>query len=72
MPTVLFCDLIHLRIGVLLDEPSFDGSPNIVIDTREDALRAPRMSIEVPPATQDGVQTLQAVLQGLSEGGLAS
>src|ERR1017187_10914572 len=50
MPGVLGSELIHSGVGLLLVEPSFDGPPDIVVNAREDALRAPRMSVEVSPA----------------------
>ena len=69
MPAVLFSELIHRCVGMLLGEPPLDGPPHIVIDSREDALGALRMSIEVTPATQKRIQTLQPVLQGLGDRG---
>ena len=53
---------------MLLSEPSQDGSPNIVVNGREDTLGAPRMPIEVVPASKDGIEPFQPALEGLVDG----
>jgi hypothetical protein len=56
MPTVLFCEIPHASIGVLLMEPSHDGPPYMVIKGRKDTLCSPRMSVEVTPTAQQRVE----------------
>src|SRR5665213_4330520 len=67
VPARLSRKFIHPGIGVLLVEPAFDGPPDIVVYPGEHTFRAPRMSIEVTPATQDRIHPLQSALQGLGD-----
>src|SRR6185295_8273951 len=68
VPAVALVDLPHAGSGILLAEPSVDGPPHVVVVRDEDSLRPPRVSIEVRPASQDGVRQAQPAIKSLATG----
>lgn len=55
-PSVSLVQFPHLSLWALLSEPSVDGPPNIVVGEAQDALRSPRVLVEVCPASEHGVR----------------
>src|ERR1700734_3463199 len=67
MPAVTCIQIPSPSVRVLLSEPSQNGPPDMMVDGREDALRAPSMSVEVTPAAQHRVQKTQTALKRLAQ-----
>ena len=65
VPAVLLGQIPHPDARMPLAEPSQDGPPDVVVEGGEHALRAPSMSVEVPPSTKDRIQHTQPIRERL-------